>query len=117
MSQHRRGPRGTSAQSKVLSEHIWQNLKKYRKHAEQIACLECGYVGPMDIKERVRRWYATWWGVILLAAIAASVASALFDGIRMIAAVIVGSVVSALALSGGRDVHSRPSHGVDLQLR
>ncbi len=116
MSQHR-GPRGASEQSEVLSEHIWQNLKKYRKHAERIACLECGYVGPMDIKERVRPWSATWWGVILLAAIAASVASALFDGIGMMAAVIVGSVVGALALSGGRDVHSRPSHEVGLQLR
>lgn len=40
-------PSGTSAQPRVLPEHIRQNLKKYRQHAERIPCLECGYVGPM----------------------------------------------------------------------
>jgi len=116
MSQHME-PSGTSAQPGVLPEHIRQNLKKYRQHAERITCLECGYVGPMGIKARIKPWYATWWGSILLAAIAASIASVLFGGVGMMAAVIVGGLVSALALSGSRDIHSCPNCEADLQRR
>ncbi|MCW0368320.1 hypothetical protein NB699_003303 [Xanthomonas sacchari] len=107
----------TSAQPVVLPEHIRQNLKKYRQHAERITCLECGYVGPMGIKMSIKPWYATWWGSILLAVIAASIASAVFGGIGMMIAVIVGGVVSALALSGSREIHSCPNCEVDLQTR
>lgn len=110
-------PSGTSAQPGVLPEHIRQNLKKYRQHAERITCLECGYIGPMGIKARIKPWYATWWGSILLAAIAASIASVLFGGIGMIAAVILGGFASALALSVGRDIHSCPNCEADLLRR
>lgn len=108
---------GNPVQASVLPEHIRLNLKKYQRHAERITCLECGYVGPMGIKASVKPWYATWWGSILLAAIAASIASVLFGGIGMMAAVIVGGVVSALALSGGRDIHCCPNCEADLQRR
>lgn len=110
-------PSVSHAQPEVLPEHIRLNLKKYHRYAERITCLECGYVGPMGIKASVKPWYATWWGSILLAAIAASIASALFGGIGMMAAVVVGGVVSALALSGGRDIHSCPNCEADLQRR
>lgn len=110
-------PSGTSTPPGVLPEHIRQNLKKYHQHAERITCLECGYVGPMGVKARIKPWYATWWGSILLAAIAASIVSVLFRGIGMMAAVIVGGLVSALALSGSRDIHSCPNCEADLQRR
>lgn len=116
MSQ-RMGPGGTPAQQEVLPEHIRQNLKKYRQHAERITCLECGYVGPMGIKVRIKPWYATWWGSILLAAMAASIASVLLGGIGTMVAVIVGGLASALGLSGGRDIHSCPNCEADLHRR
>jgi predicted RNA-binding Zn-ribbon protein involved in translation (DUF1610 family) len=110
-------PNGTSAQPGVLSEHIRRNLKKYRQHAEGITCLECGYVGLMGIKACIKPWYATWWGSILLAAIAASIASVLFGGIGTVVAVVGGGLASALTLSGSRDIHSCPNCEADLQRR
>lgn len=76
-------PSRTSTQPGVLPEDIRQNLKKYHQHAERLTCPECGYVGLMGIKARIKPCYATWWGSILLAAIAATIASALFGGIGM----------------------------------
>jgi len=71
----------------------------------------------MGIKVHIKPWYATWWGSILLAAVAASIASVLFGVIGTMVAVIVGGVASALGLSGSRDIHSCPSCEADLHRR
>lgn len=109
-------PNGNSVQPGVLPEHIRQNLKKYHQHAERITCLECGYVGPMGIKARIKPWYAKWWGSTLLAAIAATLVSAFFGGGLMVAAV-VGGVVGIVTQLAGTTIISCPNCEADLQQR
>ncbi len=107
-------PSVTSAQSGVLPEHIRQNLKKYRQHAERITCLECGYMGLMGIK--AESWYAKWWGGALLGGIAATLVSVLFGGGLMVA-VVAGGVVGVVASWVGTTIISCPNCEADLQRR
>lgn len=109
-------PSGTPAHSGVLPEHIRQNLKKYRQHAERITCLECGYVGLMGIKADTKPWYAKWWGSTLLAAIAATLVSAFLGGGLMVAAV-VGGVVGVVTQLAGTTILSCPNCEAHLQKR
>lgn len=109
-------PSGSTA-TFVLPDHIRKNLKKCQRHATGMTCLECGYTGLMGIKSSWKPWYATWWGSTLLSAVAACVAFVLFGGIGMVAAFVVGALVSGLAMSGSRDIYSCPSCEADLQRR
>lgn len=101
----------------ALPDHIRKNLKKHQRHAPGMTWLECGYSGLIGIKSSWKPWYATWWGSTLLSTAAACVAFVLFGGIGVVAAFIVGALVSGLAVSGTHDIYSCPSCEADLQRR
>lgn len=100
-----------------LPEHVRKNLKKHRSHVPGLTCLECGYAGLMGVKASYKPWYATWWGSTLLSSVAACVAFAMFGGIGVLTAFVVGALVSGVAMSGYRDIYSCPNCEVDLQRR
>lgn len=101
----------------ALPEHVRMNLKKHQRHASGMTCLECGYTGLVGVKSSWKPWYATWWGSTLLSAAAACVAFVLFGGIGVVAAFVVGALVSGVAMSGSHEIYSCPNCEADLQRR
>jgi len=101
----------------ALPENIRINLKKHPRHAAGMTCLECGYTGLMGIKTTWKPWYATWWGSTFFSGAAACVAFVLFGGFGLMAAFVIGAIVSGLAMSGSRNIYSCPNCEADLQRR
>lgn len=74
-----------------LPPEVLENIKKYSRYKNKVICLNCGYIGPMGIKEDVNINY--WHSLII--AIIVSVAGQLLFGIpSIISGALVGAIFS-----------------------
>lgn len=77
----------------IIQPKILENLKKHKKHANNITCFECGYVGMMGVKKNE-------WSDSIAIFVSAATAFVLFLFLTIMIGIFWAGVIAVLNFFG-----------------
>lgn len=72
-----------------LPPEVLENIKKYSRYKNKVICLNCGYIGPMGIKEDVN---INYWPGIIIGTVVGVAGQFLFGIPSIISGALVGAI-------------------------